>query len=324
MRHNQVLIVFIFTLFVSVSTTAQVKSDIYLKLAYNDSLSNPIKETKIDSLILDHRKKDRIEFLIGDTYDFARWQKKYGTLQRSIDLNKECLALIDSFQYKDVLLKKKALYNLAVGYKKQNDFLGAAKYFNDIAEIEEIDNLTFKAYRLRADNVSFSGDYYRAAELYDIAIDFSKEHKKHEVFLDCSVNAALNYRKINSQESLDKGITLLEEAIVYLDGLDDDTKRSSISLTTVISLYLELGILHSDRPDHHFIEGKKQFEKALEFAYIANDSIDLSNIHNGLGLLYLKEDRKEALGYFDKALSYKPYARTAQVIFKNKSKYYGK
>ena len=309
------------------SVHAQDNSEAYLSIKNDTILSNLIKEYRIDSLFITYKKEEaKRTFLAHDLYDYILWHYRNGSLDKAISTSKECISIINSLPVFDSLRHKKAYNNLGFFYGKKGDYYNAYKTNKSLTSIGKLDSYTAKAYRLTARNLSYLGDFYKAAEYYEKSIIIAQEIGDTKMAIVNSIDASINYKEIGTIDGINRGIEILREAIQIANSVNQNSvsDQDKIPLNNLFSIYNNLANLFNDRDDYDFKNSKLNYDISLALAFKLKDSVLISNVYNDLGYLYVHDARIEALKYLEKALLHKPDKKLGSLIYANKSLYFSK
>lgn len=319
--------VYLFLFFTIANAHAQDSSEAYLSIKNDTIISNEMKERSIDSLFLTYEKKEVAQvFFAHDLYDYMMWHYRNGYLNKAIATSKKCIEQINSLSVFDSLRHKKVYNNLGFFYRKKGYYYNAYKAYKNLTSVGKVDSYTAKAYRLGARNLTYLGDFYKAAEYFEKSITIAEEVGNKKMAIVNGIDAAINYKEIGTTKGIDRGIEILQKAIQKANFINQNTISSEdkISLDNLFSLYNNLANLFNDRDDYDFEKSKFNYDKSLAIALQLKDSSLLSGIYNDLGYLYLHEAQKESLFYLDKALLYRHNEVLRSIIYANKSLYFSK
>ncbi|MCK8480085.1 CHAT domain-containing protein [Psychroserpens algicola] len=297
---------------------AQEISDDFVSL--NDTNISVIEKDKLfDSLLINHKNKDKTGLLLGDRYEIIKWQFQQGNLEKAIRLNKENLFLMDSLKFDNPTFYRRNTYSLGYYLMATGNKLEASKHFNYLIDSGVVDTYTYDAYIVKAQMAYDAEDYYLAAEQFEKAIAFSKTQNNTVQVLTNILRVGYAYKAIKSEKSINRGIALVNEG---LDLLHKNKGKLDYFNEYLYTFYELLGDFYNDREDYNFEISFKNYSKAMEIAKLINDSLRLADVHNNIGYLHLQDSRKESIEYFNKALSFKPDVSMSSILFRNKSEYY--
>ena len=312
----------LFIFIVTICAEGQENSPAYLLIKNNTKISNTTKEFQIDSLFNVYQKEETKHNQLGhDLYDFILWHYFNGELDKAIATSKKCIAVIESLKVFDSVRHKKAFNNLGFFYSQQEDHFNAYQTYKKLITIGETDDYTIDAYRLTGRNLNYLGDFYKAAEYYEKSIAVAQEMGNVNMTIINSIDASINYKKIGTVKSLERGIEILNKA----SELANNTNiKADIPLQDLFSLNNNLANLYNDRDDYNFDKSKIHYNKALKIGLKLKDSTLLSNVYNDLGFLYVHTANEQALTFLEKAQLHSPDKKLSSIIYTNKSLYFSK
>nr|WP_321228177.1 CHAT domain-containing protein [uncultured Psychroserpens sp.] len=286
-------------------------------------MSTQEKEIKLDYLLESDLKNGETDSLFFNTYEVIKWHFKNKRVDKAIALNKKNILLMDSLEYSKNSFYRKNFYSLGYILMKNNSLNETLKYFNKVIELNNTDKLAMKSSKFMADIHYKKLNFYLAAEYYENTVKIAKEIKNIDYVTENSLLANVCYKKIKTPQSIDKAITLLNEAILFeKNNYSEDTYYPGF-IGALNSLHKHLGSLYIDRVDYDLVNAKKNYDLALKYAKIINDSLRLADIYHDIGNYQrVKGNSSLALNYFNKALGYNPDNSTRTTIHKSKSRYH--
>jgi CHAT domain-containing protein/tetratricopeptide (TPR) repeat protein len=313
-----------FVFLISVAVNAQYNSEEYLSFKNSKTFTTIEKEFKIDSLLKIIREDSISNVLAYDLYDYAIWHYLNKNEEKAIKASNVFVEIIDSLPNFDIKIHKAALNNLGFFYSNKQDYFNAYSTYKKLCILGTADVYTANAYRLAGRNLRLLGDFYLAADYFDNSINIAKEIKDIRMFILNSVDASINYKEIATPESLKKGVEILKEAIALTNNLKKDFSNQPIIISDKdkFMVYNHMGNILNDRDDYNFKESYLNYEQSQTLALKNNDTELLAIVYNDLGYLYLHNQKKEALKYFNKALKQQPDIETSSIIYANISTYY--
>ncbi|MDG5492527.1 CHAT domain-containing protein [Psychroserpens sp. SPM9] len=320
---NKNIIPFI-VFFISLTVFSQEPSPIFKDILESD-LSIHEKNHKFDSLLLSHKKNDKLDQLFIDRYEILKWYKKHRNLQKAIILNKQNIHQMDSVNYDNNAIYRKNLYSLGFYERQDNAIEDATSTLKRLLIYDEPDKYAISGAFLLAEIYFFSyNQYHTSKEYFELSKAIAKRLKNNTFIARNDVGIAQSCKLINTSKSLKHGEDLLLSTLEFAHRVNtDNDDKNDIREDIMHSIYNQLGNIYIDRlTGHDFVNGKIYLEKALSIAEKLESTKLLTNTLNDMGVLYLKENKKEAVDYFESALSYKPNSVMKSVIHRNLSIHY--
>lgn len=297
---------------------SQDTSQAYLEIL---NANNPTEEKaqQFDALLKKHIKRQDYNLLLADRYEILKWYFKQGQIDKTIQLNRANLSLMDSLQIEDSALIRKNTYSLGYYLRMNNQTEQATELFNTLIQTNIVDEFSFKSYSSLAQMAYKNDDFYAAATLYENGRELAKIEDNLDYILSFSQGAGYAHKVINTEKSLNRGVQITKDAIALIEHKEGLTIRDNYFL---YNLYDLLGNLYNDRDDFNFKQSLSNYVKAEKIAKELNDSIRLASVYNNIGYLYLHDSQKEANDYFDIGLTYNPDETMLSLLHRNKAEYY--
>ncbi|WP_299336038.1 CHAT domain-containing tetratricopeptide repeat protein [uncultured Psychroserpens sp.] len=304
---------------------SQEPSKRYLNIFENNNLSAPEKERQFDSLLNAHKINNQLDFLIEDTFEVFRWlyKKKPRNIEKAIALNKRNLFLMDSINYKNEPFYRRNVYSLGFYYRKNIDLDNALTTLKLLLRYDEPDKTVMQGVFNIAEIYFDTGQYTQSLKYFELGKSISNRLKHNNLIVRNAIGIGQSNKLINTPKSLKNGIAELTKTIAFVNSVNnDDNLDNDVDLKHMHTLYNQLGNLYIDRDDYDFENGKVNLDQALIIAIELDKRTLLRKTYNDIGVLHLKDERKEAESYFKKALTYKPRALMKSIIHRNLSIHY--
>ncbi|MBC2846540.1 CHAT domain-containing protein [Winogradskyella flava] len=303
---------------------SQATSQEFTQIKNSDSLTAEEKNNEFYKLIKKHKQQGEIDFLINDTFEITRWQwiQQMNWENNAIELCRMNVALMDSLKMKDSISYRRNLYGLGYYQLYSYRLEDALVTYKQLLALNEQDGYVLRGAHDIAEIYFITDRYYLSRDYFKLSQKIAENRNNFIYEIKSVLGIAQANKLINSPQSLEEGINTLSEVIKKAEEMDSDpSSELIIDLTYFHQMYIQLGNLYIDRIDYDFENGKKHLDKALEIALEINSPELLNKTYNDLGVLYLKDEKKEAQFYLKKALRYDAGPNMKSLVHRNLSKH---
>ena len=272
----------------------------YKGIAYKAQLFR--KKKNLDSALFNANKAYDIAKKYNNASDIANAYNVIGTVYEQLNKSDKAAenylkALKLSTTIKDKKEMLSSYLHLGINYKKADDLTNALKNLLEAIKIsEEIkDSSTIFTTCINLGTMyERTQDHQKAMECYQKALSIAKKAPDKD-----EDDLAISYFKIGK---LYQGLKKIDSAKYYLNQtLQIHLKRNDelgliFDYSNIASFNVEVG---------DFVNGEKNYFKALELGLKTKDSVRLNLLYSYIGIMYLeKKDYDKSLIFFKKALEH--------------------
>ncbi|WP_299891042.1 CHAT domain-containing protein [uncultured Lacinutrix sp.] len=318
--HNSFKLLCVFFFIISCSF-AQNTSQAYKNIFDNDKFTAVEKDSLINTLFKSYKENNNLKELVYDLKEYAVEHYRNKRIDEAISVSIQADSVCNKINNTEIELHSNLLNNLAYFYKTKGEYLNASKVYRKIIKFKSDSDVVkaniADAYTLYAQCFNSLGDFYKAAQFYENAINYFVTTKNRKELLVAINDASINYKKIGTQKSLNRGIELLNKGI----SLIPENKKDK-DLIDYYNLYEQLANLYNERKDYNFEKSKLNYDKALKLAFQINDQELIGLTYIDIGYLYMHSNNKLAIEYFDKAIALEISSEKRSLAYGNKALYY--
>jgi len=305
---------------------SQYSTEKFNQIIHDSSISDSVKEKKLEELLEQHYHNKTFDTLFNDTFMVMRWYNNKNEFNKAIPLNRRNIFLMDSIGYKNQKLYRLNFFSLGICLEKQNQFDEALNYFLKVLEYNIDDRAMILSNQKIGQYFFFKNDYYQAIEYFENSIERGIEIDYITYVTDAVLYSAISYRLINTKESIHKSIDLLENEISRIkNSFDEETTYMPAYLSSLSSLHKHLGNAYADKKDRDFNKAIFNLNKALAYTEKilgSSKGLRLSGVYHDIGNLYAHENDPIALVYFDMSLRNRPDTILISQLYDNKGNFY--
>ena len=305
MKSAQYLILFFSFLFTDVLYS---QNEIYQNIK-KLPISVSQKISKIDSLLDDNLKNNKLADLEVVSRKYSNWLYKKGYFRKSFTYISKSI----KYHSGDSLSLQKKVYNAGHFSYKAKDYKQSVRLFDQVVAINSNSKLGIAAYIELGKNHSFLGDLHLAIQYFETAESLTKQQGNIAEQCRGYINSFNTYRDLNTSESLDRLLTNLSTA----DSLIEVTPlfwKTKSDIKRCLGKYYYINKKKVDS-----INGLDAFQEAMDFALEANDSISIAGLYGEMGVLFNTTNLDKSTRFLEQALQYYPAnnQKNLEVIYSN-------
>lgn len=269
---------------------------------------------KTDSLIQICREENKIEQLVKIAHDYSielLYQGRPGQGIFYATMEKQALreaGLIDTAY-------TKALYVLGRNYAANADFDNAIKNYEELIALNIVPGVVAQAHAEIGNCYLDKGDFHKAIRYYEKALVQLEEHEVYRSLINQSINAAVPYRVLGDDHSLDRRIAILLKA-------DSLANHHNVSERNKRNLKEALAIQYKSGKYYDFDKAKSYYLLNLDTALAHNDSTNISITYNNLAELYNLESKDSALYYNSMGMRYVQDIDVEASLYETRARYF--
>lgn len=251
--------------------------------------------SQVDSLIQSARINGQIEEAIKVSHAFfiRHYRKKdfgdavkYGSIE--IDLYERMNKVNEDYI--------QVLYNVGRASLRNDDPEGSIQFHEKAVLMNFNDKTVGRSYFEMGNGFFTIGDYYKAVDHYNIALLHLKSSGDKEMLIRRSLDLSNRYEQINTPESLQKKIVLLEEILEL-------SREVNLNNRDFYALYNSLASYYNNDETFDFDKSKYYQNEFLQRAINSQDSSAMATSYGNLGNLYTEVENDSASIFFNKAIS---------------------
>jgi len=282
----------VFFIFIGFSSLAQNRIQKITKSEKSVAKRMEQAEALLEKLALE--KSDSLPIFYQD---YAYWLFDHDVPKTIIYEKKALEEALSKSPIDEDFVQRSAMY-LGFYYSINNQILESIKHYNQVLEYDRSSPHAKRAYAKLGLSYIQINDFPKALiylelarTFYDKAIKLPNQRALREILQ----NLSYANRRIGSKESLLRGIRYGKSA----DSINDLIPTSP---RIKFSGKFNLAELHNQNLSLDFEQSLRYFNEALEVASNTHDSVNIRNVHLGLGSLYNIFDTKSSLDALNKAL----------------------
>ncbi len=290
---KQQLCVFIVLIFFSFPLFSQQQK---LAEIVNSKLSADVKIRKVDSLIrfLEIQKNDSLLYLYND---YAFWLVDQDSLQKAIFNTEKGLVFGKKNTTSSYKIKQLNAFDLAYYYTIAKQPKKAINAYSETIQITDTTNIARLSYVELAKIYLGLNDYYKAYDVYTIAVSLLKANEGNRTVLrDVYQDLSAICFKLRTKKSLAIGRS-------YGKAADSLAHLYPTSNQNKFNIKLNLALLHNEEENLDFDVAYSYYQEALQIAHQANDTFKIAAVYESLGDLYNILDQKKSIQWYLKAIN---------------------